>query len=239
MRKVKSRVKSQSLNENDEYTNKMANMLWGLTFVTLMIFNFFAVLGFLWLDVALIVGALSIAIWFAMETTIKNMISGIFLLTNKKNKMGDTVEILGAYQLRGTIESITLRHTIIRVITNQKFIIPNGALADTPIKTFKSEPLMRGILKLKVPRYVNLEQVKKLIVQSINNHNFVLHKEYTSTLISWFDAHGTSISTFYYLNPGAGKTDFVINSEVRTQLSSLFKKYGIKAPYLNVVVGVD
>ncbi|NOZ44571.1 MAG: mechanosensitive ion channel [bacterium] len=182
---------------------------------------------------------MSIAIGFALETTIKNMISGIFLLTNKKNKLGDTVEILGKFQLRGRIESITLRHTTIRTKDNRRVLIPNGELADTPIKTFKNETIMRGLLQVRVPRHSNIDQVRQLIIQTINANDFVQDKNYTTALISNFDAYGIVIKSFYYLNPSAGKTDFVINSEIRTQLSKLFKKYGIQTPYLNVVVDVD
>jgi len=238
VKKIKQRVLDNTL-VNDDYTKKMARLLGNMIFVSLMVFNVLAFFGFLGMDVWLIIGALSIAIGFALETTIKNMISGIFLLTNKKNKLGDTVEILGKFQLRGRIESITLRHTTIRTKDNRRVLIPNGELADTPIKTFKNETIMRGLLQVRVPRHSNIDQVRQLIIQTINANDFVQDKNYTTALISNFDAYGIVIKSFYYLNPSAGKTDFVINSEIRTQLSKLFKKYGIQTPYLNVVVDVD
>jgi len=166
------------------------------------------------------------------------MISGIFLLTNKKNKLGDTVEILWKFQLRGKIEAITLRHTTIRTVTKQRVIIPNGELADTPIKTYKNEKVMKGSLHLVLPRYVNLEQVKQLIIQSINQHDFVIHQSYTSTIVSGFDAHGIQLQCFYYLDPKAWKSEFIINSDIRKKLSQVFQHYGIKPPYLHVVIDV-
>ena len=62
---------------------------------------------------------------------------------------------------------------------------------------------MKGSLHLVLPRYVNLEQVKQLIIQSINQHDFVIHQSYTSTIVSGFDAHGIQLQCFYYLDPKA------------------------------------
>jgi len=167
------------------------------------------------------------------------MISGILLLTNKKNKLGQFVEVLGSYNLRATIEEITLRHTVFRTIQNQRIIIPNGMLAETPIKTIKIEPVIRGKIEIKVPRHVNLDQVKQMLLDTVNANEKVISKEYTSVAVTGFDAQGIGLQGLYYMSPEMGGVEFSINSKLRIALSKLFKQYGITPPYLNITVDVE
>jgi len=238
--KVKNKIKNSGMNLNtNQYTEKMANMIGSIIYVVMMIVTIFIVFAFLGFEVALILWWLSIAVGFAMETTIKNMISGLFILTNNKLKLWDFVEILWAFQLRGVIEEVGLRHTTIRTIDKRKVLIPNWRLSDTPIKTLKSEDIIRSELDIHVPRHVNLDQVKNLLISTINTHEFILNKEYTSSIITGFDKNGFSLKSFFYYNPQRGKSAFVLNSEIRIVLHKVFKKYGIKAPYEGEVVCVE
>lgn len=238
VRKVENRVKGQAI-DDDEYTNKVAHLVGNIVFISLMVFNILIIFSFLKLDVAIVMGSLSIAIGFAMENTIKNMISGILMLTNKKIAIGDFVEVLGSFQLLGTVEEINMRNTIFRTLESRRIIIPNWQLADTPIKTLKTENLIRGEFDIKLSRHVNLDQVKNLLLQTINTHENVINKHYTSSIVSGFDWRGIVIKNFFYFNPQMGKSAFVIKSDLRKTISQVFKKYGIKTPYLNVVVNVE
>jgi len=238
VRKIENKVKERAISD-DEYTNKVANLVWNIVFISLMVFNILIIFSFLKLDVAIVMWSLSIAIGFAMETTIKNMISGILLLTNKKVSIGDFVEVLWEFQLRWTVEEINMRNTIFRTIENRREIIPNWKLADTPIKTLKTEDLIRWELDIKLSRHINLDQVKSLLIQTINNHENIINKNYTSTIVSWFDWHGIKLKSFFYFNPKMWKSVFVIKSDIMKNLSSIFKKYWIKAPYLNLVINAE
>ncbi|MEI6119213.1 MAG: mechanosensitive ion channel domain-containing protein [bacterium] len=130
------------------------------------------------------------SIGFAMETTIGNMIAGIMLMTNEKVKLGDFVQFMGSLNIMGTIEEINVRYTIIRTFDKRRTIIPNSIIAATPIKTLKTETLIRGKVKLRLPRTIDIDQVKSLLIQIINSIDGVLHKEYTNIIVSGFDSGG-------------------------------------------------
>jgi len=232
---VRERIEWKSL-ESDEYTRKLSNIIWNIILVSLTIFNVLIVFAFLWFEVALIIWWVSIAIWFAMETTIKNMVSWLLFFTNKKIKIWDFVEIMWDFNMKWTIEEITIRNTIIRALDKRRVIIPNGALGETPIKTLKSEPMIRWELKINVPRYVDIDQIKNLLIQTINTHDIIQNKDFTSSMISGFNKNGFEFTSYFFLNPQLGKSDFVLKSDFRISLSQAFKKYGIKAPYVEYVV---
>lgn len=236
--KVKNKIEDQDLTV-DKYTKKVAGTIWSIVYTTLMIFNVLLVFALRGFDVGIILGALSIGIWFGLEDTIKNMVSGILMITNKKIKLWDFIEILGSLQILGTIEEINIRFTVVRTLDQRRVIVPNGELMSSPIKTLKTEPLIRGELIIKVPRHINTQQVKTLLVAVINKHDHVINKEQTSSLITEFDSHGIVFTNYFYLNPQMWKSAYIINSEIRTTLSQVFQKYWIKAPYENIVINVE
>jgi small-conductance mechanosensitive channel len=173
-----------------------------------------------------------------METTIENMVSGVMLLTNKKLKIGDYLEFLGSLNMKGTVEDVNVRYTIIRTFDKRRIIIPNSIMSQTPIKTLKSEPIMRGEFEIKVPRHVDVTQVQTILNQTINANKHVLQKEYTSTIITSFDSAGIGMKTFFYSNPQK-KSPVIIARELKPIMMEVFKKYGIRIPYMHLTLTAE
>lgn len=75
-------------------------------------------------------GILAVAIGFASQHALSNVISGVFIVIFRPFRVRDRVEIR---DLLGIIEDITLRHTVIRDFENQRIIIPNSVVSDEVI----------------------------------------------------------------------------------------------------------
>ena len=71
---------------------------------------------------------LAIAVGFAAQSALANVISGLFIIVFKPFRVNDRVTIKDS--MRGTIEDITLRHTVIRDFENKRIIIPNSIISD-------------------------------------------------------------------------------------------------------------
>lgn len=119
-----------------------------------------------------------------METTIENMIAGVMIMTNQKVRLGDLVQFMGSLNIMGTIEEITIRYTVVRTFDKRRTIIPNTIISSTPIKTLKTESLIRGDIKIRLPRHIDTDQIKSLLIQIINSIKGVLHQEYTNIVVS-------------------------------------------------------
>ncbi|HCB51917.1 TPA: hypothetical protein DEP21_05135 [Patescibacteria group bacterium] len=50
---------------------------------------------------------------------------------------------MGSLKLLGTIEEINIRYTVIRTFDKRRTIVPNSIIAKTPIRTLKTEPILR------------------------------------------------------------------------------------------------
>ncbi len=237
IKKIREKIERNSL-QNDIYTKKISKLSWDIIFIFLMIFNILAVFQVIGFDTAIIMWGISLSIGFAMETTIENMVAGIMFITTKKFKIGDYVEFLWDLRMKGTIEEINIRYSIIRSFDHRAVIIPNSILAETPIKTYKTEPIIRGEIELIVPRHVNIDQIQRLLNETINKNKHVIQKEYTTTFITGFNSWGIKFKTFFFANPQI-KSAVLITRLLRISIMKTFKKYGIKRPYPNVTLTTE
>jgi small-conductance mechanosensitive channel len=203
-----------------------------------MIFNILIVFEVIGIDVALLMAGVSLGIWFAMETTISNVVAGFFILTNKKIKIWDYIQLLWDFNTNWTIEEITMKHTIIRTIDMRRLLIPNMTMASTPIKTIKTENLVRWDIEISFPRHINIKQIKNILNQTINEHWNILNKNYTNTYIQWFDSKGYKFHSVFFVNPNEW-TPFLVWSDLREKLSTTFKQYWITFPYEHIVINIE
>lgn len=237
VKKVKNKIIANSL-EEDVYIQKTANLVGKMISILLIIFLVLAVFQVIGFDTAIIMWGISLSLGFAMETTIGNMIAGIMIITNKKIKIGEFVQLLWKIKLLGTITEINIRYTVIKTYERKRIIIPNSILAKTPIKTYKSEPLIRGEIFFTVPRHIHIPQVKKILIETINAHEKVLYKEYTNVWIENFDARWLQIKSVFFGNPKV-KSPFMIGRELRPLIAANLKKYGIDIPYPHITLSTE
>ena len=77
-------------------------------------------------------GIVGIALGFGAQSLVKDVISGIFIMSENQYRVGDTVEIEGA---SGNVERVSMRTTVIRDISGNVHFIPNGSITQVTNKT--------------------------------------------------------------------------------------------------------
>lgn len=235
--RVTKKIEDSTLEVND-YTKKTSNLVWTVIYILCIIFIVLIVAEIVGIKTALIMWWLSLWIWFALETTIGNMVGGIMLLFNKKIKVGEMIELLWTFNTKATIQEFHIRYTVVSTLTKQRIIIPNMTLVKTPIKTYKSEKLIKSSLVVSVGRHVSIEQAKWLLQKVVNNNEHVIQKEDTEILITNFNAHGIELTCRYFMSP-KDTSPFIINTILRKQLHEASKKYGILFAYNHVTLDTD
>src|SRR5690554_7503171 len=71
-------------------------------------------------------GVIALIAGVASQEALSNLVGGIFIITFKPFKIGDTVKVTDT--MLGTVTDITLRHTIIRNYENKMIVIPNAII---------------------------------------------------------------------------------------------------------------
>jgi small conductance mechanosensitive channel len=117
-------------------------------------------------------GIAGIALGFASQTAIANLASGVIIAFVQPIRLGDNVTIDGEF---GTVESIGLFYTQIRIWDNRRLVIPNKLLSDRAIRNYTlSDPRMPAIVALRLEYGADLDAVRKLLLDEARSHPLFL-----------------------------------------------------------------
>ena len=114
-------------------------------------------------------GILAAIIGFASQEAFSNIISGMFIVVYKPFRVGDNIKLLSNGQA-GTVEDITLRHTVIKGAENRRIVVPNSvisreqiinsSLADERIQLFLELSIKYASDHIKAMEIIKEEAVK-------------------------------------------------------------------------------
>ena len=113
-------------------------------------------------------GILAVAVGFASQHAMSNIISGIFIVIFKPFRVNDRLKVR---ELSGIVEDITLRHTIIRDFENKRILIPNAVISDEVIinSDFAEDKICRWI-DVGISYDSDIDLAKEIIATEILNH---------------------------------------------------------------------
>ena len=111
-------------------------------------------------------GITALIIGFAAKSTMANLISGLSLAIYRPFRIGDAVTIEGEY---GTVEDITLRHTIVLTWEHKRLIIPNAKLDDMTLVNYNIiDPRMMCRIELGVSYDTDIDLARRLILDEVD-----------------------------------------------------------------------
>ena len=73
-------------------------------------------------------GVLAVAVGFASQKAVANIIGGLFLIMFKPFRVNQIITVDN--NITGVVEDITLRHTVVRNFENKRIIIPNSNISE-------------------------------------------------------------------------------------------------------------
>lgn len=111
-------------------------------------------------------GIASVAIGFASQTTVSNLISGLFMLLERPFMIGDVIKVGST---TGEVSSLGLLSTILRTPENTMVRIPNETLMKSEIVNTTRYAQRRVELLIGVSYASDINQVRQLIINTIQN----------------------------------------------------------------------
>jgi small-conductance mechanosensitive channel len=112
-------------------------------------------------------GILTVAIGIASQTSMSNIISGIFMIGEKPFEVGHVIKV---DQMQGEILSIDLLSVRIRTQDNMMVRIPNEMLIKSSITNLSFFPIRRADLKISVAYKEDLTKVKSALMDVANKN---------------------------------------------------------------------
>lgn len=124
--------KNREIEDNDDVTNLIffKRSVVVLIYLTGISFAIYMIPQLRLVAASLLAGAglFAIAIGFASQAALANVIGGLFIVMFKPYKIGDRIQV--RMDLNGVVEDINLRHTVIRNFENKRIIIPNSVISN-------------------------------------------------------------------------------------------------------------
>ncbi len=170
-------------------------------------------------------GVMGVAIGFASQTSLSNLISGIFLVSERSFKPGDYIQVEGE---EGTVESINLLSVYLRKPDNSLVRIPCETLIKSPVRNITGSPRRRIDLDVGVDYNCDLEQVKRVIFEVIKQEPDLPDTPAPTVLFSGFGDSALNLHIGVWCKTEAYHTQ---RYRLATALLAAFRKEGINIPF--------
>ncbi len=131
-------------------------------------------------------GILTLALGFASQTTVSNLISGLFLVGEQTFKIGDVIKV-GTQT--GVVTSIDLLSVKLRTFNNLLVRLPNESLLKSEITNLTHHPIRRLDLTLGVAYKENVDRVQEILMGVAESNLYCLDEPKPTF---WFEGYGDS-----------------------------------------------
>lgn len=173
-------------------------------------------------------GVAGLAVGLALQGTLSNTFSGIFLAVKDALNVGDWVETNG---FSGRVVEIDLRNTKIKEADNNIVVIPNKMVLENPFKNFGLTNRVRTSIECGVAYESNLREVKRLATQAISK--LFPPTEGENVEFHYLNFGGSSIDfqIRFWVNATANLSSIEAKSEAIIAIKETFDKNNIDIPY--------
>ncbi|MHC4914286.1 MAG: mechanosensitive ion channel family protein [Planctomycetota bacterium] len=173
-------------------------------------------------------GIAGIAVGFAAQTSLSNVISGVFLLTEKPFKAGDMIQI---GDTMGICLSVDLLSVKLRTFDNKFVRIPNESLIKTQVTNYSRFPIRRVDLLIGVAYKEDVERVKALLLEIAREHPLALNEP--EPLCFCWNFNTSSVDVLFVV--WATGNDFLtLKDALLVNIKKRFDEEGIEIPFPHV-----
>ena len=170
-------------------------------------------------------GVIGIIIGFASQTSIGNIISGFFLVSEKSFELGDVIRI---GDKTGTVYSIDLLSIKIKTFDNLLLRIPNQTVISSEVINVTRFPIRRFDLDLSVAYKEDLGKVKSIIERVVRNNPLCLDEPEPLITFKSFGDSGINILLGVWFE----KANYIkVKNSVFMEIKAAFDAEGIEIPF--------
>lgn len=217
------------------FTKKYAShygMLAGkVVFYTGLVIMIVMVMGQLGISLApLLAGAgiVGVALGFASQTSVSNIISGLFLIAEQPFKVDDIINVNGTI---GIVMSIDVLSVKLRTFDNMFVRIPNETIIKTEVINLTRFPIRRFNAKVSVAYKEDVGKVREILMEVAEKNKYSLSEPEPQII---FEAFGTSsIDLDFRIWAPVNEWIFLKNT-IQEEIKEKFDEEGIEIPFPHV-----
>lgn len=204
-----------------------------ITFYAIVALSLVAALQVLGVNLGLLLGAagiLTVAIGFAAQTSASNIISGLFLISERPFAIGDAIEVEGVI---GEVVAIDALSVKLRTFDNRFVRVPNEQLLKSRITNLSHYPIRRVDVSVGVAYEEDLAHARAVLLRVAENLPLAFDEPKPLVLVVGFGESSVDLQ----LQVWATSANFLeVGTRLHMDVKAAFDAEGIEIPYPHRVV---
>ncbi len=174
-------------------------------------------------------GALAIGIGFGTQTIIKNVISGIIILFERKIRVGDIIAIGGT---TGHVTAVNLRASTVRSFDGVEALVPNSTFLENQVVNWTySNSRIRREIKIGIAYGSPVRQAADVIVGCALEHGQVLKEPPPEVYLEDFADNAILMVLIFWVELSPTLSGRRVNSDLRFMMEKRLAAAGIAIPF--------
>jgi len=170
-------------------------------------------------------GILTVALAFASQTSMSNVISGIFLITDKPFQVGDILQVGSTV---GVVLEIGLMSVNLRKFDNTFVRLPNEFLIKTEFWNLTKFPIRRLDLKISVAYKEDIERVRDILIDVADKNALSLEEPRPLFIFQGFGESSLEIQFSVWV---INENYLSLKNSLPAEIKQAFDAAGIEIPF--------
>lgn len=215
--------------KNEAVNSFLCKLVRGILWI-LSLLVIFKELGFDLTGLVAGLGVGSVIISLAAQDTVKSLLSGVTILTEKPFEIGDWIKV-GDYQ--GTVLDITFKSTRIKANDNTTITIPNSMVTEDCVINWNTLKTRRFDCTLNLSLNTTSEEIKKLEekIKLVLKQNKKVDADTVHVVFDNISAYSSDLRIFLYIKEAEYLKYLSVKEELFYSLLELVDKENIELAY--------
>ncbi len=206
-------------------TGMILSKLVSYTGIVIIIISVLNELGFKLTHLLGAAGIVGIAVGFASQTSVSNIISGLFLITEKSFQVNDIITVQG---ITGVVLSIDVLSVKMRTFDNKFVRIPNETIIKSEVINVTRFPIRRVDIGIGVAYKEDISRVRQILLEIAKNNPTCLNEPEPMVVFSDFGSSSLDLKFLVW----AEKTEWLkLKNSIMEEIKVAFDREGIEIPF--------
>ncbi len=179
-------------------------------------------------------GIAGLALSFAAQDTVANLISGISLIIDRPFAQGDWISI---GDLHATVTDIRLRTTVLTTFDNEVVVVPNKQLAQERVVNYTLTPKIRVRVPVGIAYKEDIEKAREVMLSTIREDSRVMEEPSPMVVVSSLGDSSVNLEMRFWTADSVMK--YSLMWEYIEKVKIALDSAGIEIPYPHMQLFVE
>ena len=179
-------------------------------------------------------GVAGIALGFAAQDSVANVIAGVLIFWDKPFQVGDWVETEGEF---GRVSDITLRSTRVRTMRNTFVVVPNKRIIDATLENYSKHGALRVDVPVGIAYKEDIAEARRVLLEAVRRLDDLSAAHAPDVVVMELGDSSVKLAVRVWIDSGEHARS--IFSSVLESSKTALNAAGIEIPFPHLQLFVD